>query len=115
MPDRPVLENLLHLLLLDDSNPRSMVYQIHRLQRVMADMPLEQQQEGLSEAQRILLIAYHELLLSEPEKLAHVISKAGNRTQLRRVLSRLGKTLSSLSELVTETYFAHTHDGERRL
>ncbi len=110
----PVLENLLHLLLLDDSNPRSMVYQIQRLQRVMADMPLEQQQEGLSDAQRILLVAYHELLLSEPEKLANVISKAGNRTQLRRVLVRLGKTLSSLSEQVTETYFAHT-DTERRL
>ncbi len=110
----PVLENLLHLLLLDDSNPRSLVYQIRRLQLVMADMPLEQQQEGLSESQRILLVAYHELLLSEPGKLANVISKAGNRTQLKRVLSRLGKTLASLSELVTATYFAHTQDSGRR-
>lgn len=107
----PTLENLLHLLLLDDTNPRSMIYQIAHLQSVMAEMPLEQSNEGLSESQRILLIAYHELILAEPDKLANIISKAGNRTQLRRVLKRLDGTLSKLSELVTATYFAHTHSA----
>ncbi len=106
----PVLENLLHLLLLDETNPRSMIYQIERLQAVMKEMPLEQDLDGMSEAQLVLLSAYHELLLSEPGKMANVISKAGNRTQLRRVLARLDTTLSSLSELVTAAYFAHTHN-----
>jgi len=104
----PRLENLLHLLLLDESNPRSMIYQISQLQAVMAEMPMEQSSEGLSDAQRILLIAYHELMLAEPEKMTHLISKAGNRTQLRRVLNQLDTTLGTLSELVTATYFAHT-------
>ena len=106
----PTLENLLHLLLLDETNPRSMIYQITQLQEVMAEMPLDQSNEGLSESQRILLIAYHELVLAEPEKMANVISKAGNRTQLRRVLKRLSNTLGTLSELVTATYFAHTQN-----
>ncbi len=104
----PRLDNLLHLLLLDETNPRSVVFQITRLQDVMREMPLDQAGEGLSESQRILLNAYHELTLADPQKLADVISKAGNRTQLRRVLQRLDKTLSGLSELVTATYFAHT-------
>ncbi len=104
----PTLENLLHLLLLDDSNPRSMIYQISGLQGVMAEMPLDQNNDGLSESQRILLIAYHELILAEASKMANVVSSAGNRTQLRRVLKRLDTTLSRLSELVTATYFAHT-------
>lgn len=109
----PTLENLLHLLLLDDSNPRSMIYQVSQLQKVMSEMPLDQDSDGLSESQRILLIAYHELILAEPAKMANVISKAGNRTQLRRVLNRLDTTLSTLSELVTATYFAHTQNPER--
>jgi uncharacterized circularly permuted ATP-grasp superfamily protein/uncharacterized alpha-E superfamily protein len=108
----PNLENLLHLLLLDDSNPRSMIYQISELQKVMSEMPLDQDSDGLSESQRILLIAYHELVLAEPNKMANVISKAGNRTQLRRVLKRLDTTLTTLSELVTATYFAHTLNAE---
>ena len=74
----------------------------------MSEMPLDQDSDGLSESQRILLIAYHELILAEPHKMANIISKAGNRTQLRRVLNRLDTTLSTLSELVTATYFAHT-------
>lgn len=106
----PTLENLLHLLLLDDTNPRSMIYQIGQLQKVMAEMPLEQDNDGLSASQRILLIAFHELTLAEPTKLANVVSKAGNRTQLRRVLRHLDGTLKTLSELVTATYFAHTQD-----
>jgi uncharacterized alpha-E superfamily protein len=106
--NNPTLENLVHLLLLDETNPRSMIYQIIRLQKVMEEMPMEQNHDGLSESQRILLNAYHELVLSDPQKLATIVSKAGNRTQLRRVLQRLDKTFASLSELVTATYFAHT-------
>ncbi len=104
----PNLENALELLLLDEINPRSVIYQISQLRDVMEAMPLDQTGDSMSESQRILLVAYHELTLAEPEKLANVISKAGNRTQLRRVLSRMDGTLKRLSELVTETYFAHT-------
>lgn len=105
---QPILENLLHLLLLDEANPRSLIYQVSRLQNVMHEMPLDQANDGLSDSQRILLSAYHELTLAEPEKLATVISKTGNRTQLRRVIQRLDKTFDNLSELVTATYFSHT-------
>jgi uncharacterized circularly permuted ATP-grasp superfamily protein/uncharacterized alpha-E superfamily protein len=106
----PVLENLLHLLLLDESNPRSVVYQIERLREHMSFMPLEQTSDQMSDSQRILLTAYHELTLADPEKLASVVSKAGNRTQLRRILSRLDTTLTDLSEIITATYFAHTDE-----
>ena len=109
----PVLENLLDLLLLDNTNPRSVLYQIQRLQEVMSEMPLEQNAENMSAAQRLLLVAHHELLLADTDKLANVISRAGNRTQLRRVLQRLDESLTGLSELVTATYFAHTHQSSQ--
>ena len=74
----------------------------------MAIPPLELTADEMSDSQRILLSAYHELTLADPEKLASVVSKAGNRTQLRRVLSRLDATLTKLSEIITATYFSHT-------
>ena len=109
----PRLDQVLHLLLLDEANPRSVVFQIQRLSRVMQDMPLDQSSEGLSESQRLLLSAYHELTLAEPAKMAGVVSKAGNRTQLRRVLKRLETTLATLSQRITETYFAHISGAGR--
>lgn len=109
-----VLESVIHLLLLDDANPRSMMYQISALRDLMTAMPQEQDFDELSEAQRLLLSAYHELILAEPNKLASVISRAGNRTQLRRVLQRLDNTLNRLSEILTATYFAHTHLYDRK-
>ena len=109
----PTLGNTLHLLLLDEANPRSTIYQVAQLREVMEHMPLDVSGDGLSESQRMLLSAYHELTLSDPRKLAEVISKSGNRTQLRRVLQRLETTMTSLSQVVTETYFAHTSNSGR--
>ncbi|MEM7080372.1 MAG: alpha-E domain-containing protein, partial [Pseudomonadota bacterium] len=96
------------LLVLDESNPRSLIYQVEQLRALMASMPLDQKDEQLSDSQRLLLAAYHELILAEPNKLADVISKAGNRTQLRRILQRLDATFAQLSQLLTATYFSHT-------
>lgn len=111
----PDLDTVLELLLMDTVNPRSLIYQVQRLQDVMQEMPLDQHADGLSDSRRILLNAYHELLLADPAKLATVISKAGNRTQLRRVLQRLETSLNSLSMLVNDTYFSHTgSSGQRR-
>ena len=107
------MDHVLHLLLLDDSNPRSITYQIEQLKALMADMPLDQASDQRSESQRILLSALHELMLADPEKLADVVSKAGNRTQLRRVLNRLETTMTSLSQQITDTYFSHTAGSGR--
>lgn len=109
----PRLEHVLHLLLLDEANPRSVIFQVQRLTHVMQDMPLDQRSEGLSESQRLLLSAYHEMILSDPDRLADVISKTGTRTQLRRVLKRLDTTLVTLSQRITETYFSHTSGAGR--
>ena len=109
----PRLDHVLHLLLLDDSNPRSITYQIEQLKALMAEMPLDQASDQRSESQRILLSALHELMLADPEKLADVVSKAGNRTQLRRVLNRLETTMTSLSQQITDTYFSHTAGSGR--
>jgi uncharacterized circularly permuted ATP-grasp superfamily protein/uncharacterized alpha-E superfamily protein len=109
----PTLHTVLDLLLVDNSNPRSLAYQIETLQTHITTMPLEPRNGTLSEPARILLAAQNELALADVDKLAHVISKNGLHTHLNRLLKRLEKSMQSLHEVVTRTYFDHTL-GHRR-
>jgi len=106
----PTLHTALDLLLTDNSNPRSVAYQIETLQAHMATMPMEQGDGKLSESARILLAAHNELALADVRKLAEVISKQGMHTHLNRLLKRLEEYMQSLLESVTRTYFDHTVD-----
>ncbi|MDH3640576.1 MAG: circularly permuted type 2 ATP-grasp protein [Gammaproteobacteria bacterium] len=109
----PTLSTALDLLLTDNSNPRSVIYQIEKLQAHMATMPLEQNDGALSESARILLAAHSDLALTDIDKLVEVISKQGLRTHLNRLLKRLEKSMGSLHEVVTRTYFDHTISHRR--
>jgi uncharacterized alpha-E superfamily protein len=104
----PTLATVLDLLLVDDTNPRSVAYQIGMLREHMATMPLEQRDGSLSESGRILLAAQSELALADTVKLAEVISRKGLRTHLNRLLGRLEESMNGLHEVVTRTYFDHT-------
>ncbi|MCZ6710290.1 MAG: circularly permuted type 2 ATP-grasp protein, partial [Gammaproteobacteria bacterium] len=109
----PTLHTVLDLLLVDNSNPRSLAYQIETLQTHMTTMPLEPRNGTLSESARLLLAAHNELALVDVDKLVHVISKNGLHTHLNRLLKRLEKSMQSLHEIVTRTYFDHSI-GRRR-
>ncbi len=104
----PTLATVLDLLLVDDTNPRSVAYQIGLLREHMATMPLERRDGSLSESGRILLAAQSELALADTAKLAEVISKKGLRTHLSRLLDRLEDAMTALHDVVTRTYFDHT-------
>jgi uncharacterized alpha-E superfamily protein len=106
----PTLHTALDLLLIDNSNPRSVAYQIEALQAHMATMPLEQRDGTLSESARILLAAHNELALADINKLVDVISKQGLHTHLNRLLKRLEQSMQGLHEVVTRTYFDHSFD-----
>ena len=104
----PSLNTVLDLLLIDNSNPRAVVYQIEALQRHFQAMPKEQLDQGLNETERLLLAAHSELALADVEKLISVLSKTGVRTHLNRLLKRVEQNLAAFQEVVTRTYFDHT-------
>jgi uncharacterized alpha-E superfamily protein len=109
----PTPESVLDLLLLDGSNPRSVIHQINTMQPHLAVMPLEGREGTLSDAARVLLIAQNELILADVSQLASVISKGGTRTRLDRVLRRIEDSADELSRIITRTYFTHTPRQER--
>ncbi len=101
----PSLETVLDLLLTDNSNPRGLLLQIETLQRHMATMPRAGREGLLPEAERLLLATHSELSLADLDKLTAIISKAGLRTHLARLLKRTEQNLSDLQAVLTSTYF----------
>jgi uncharacterized circularly permuted ATP-grasp superfamily protein/uncharacterized alpha-E superfamily protein len=104
----PTLNTALDLLLIDNSNPRSVAHQIETLQAHMSTMPLEQGDGTLSESARILLAAHNELALADVDKMVGVISSQGTRSQLNRLLKHVEKSMTNLHDVLTRTYFDHT-------
>lgn len=104
----PTVNTVLDLLLVDNSNPRSVIHQIDSLKRHFETMPKSEEEDGLSEADRLLLATQSELILAEIDKLTSVVSKNGVRTHLNRMLKRVDENLVRLQDVITQTYFQHT-------
>lgn len=109
----PTLVTALDLLITDSSNPRGLIHQLETLQRHLTTMPKIGAEQDLSEAERLLLAAHTDLALADMEKLTAVLSKAGIRTHLNRLLKRTEDHLFELQGVITKTYFdpsvAHRH------
>ncbi|NBC23877.1 MAG: hypothetical protein GVY21_10415 [Gammaproteobacteria bacterium] len=108
----PQTAAVLDLVLADESNPRSLAFQLASMRTHMDVMPLEDLHGHLSRAQKLLISMHTEVLLADVDKLAHTTSTGGNRTHLNRLLNRTEKSIEHLTQLITQTYFSHS-EGHR--
>jgi uncharacterized circularly permuted ATP-grasp superfamily protein/uncharacterized alpha-E superfamily protein len=99
---------VLDLVLADESNPRSLAFQLGAMRGHMEVMPLEDLHGHLSQAQKVLLSMHTDVLLADMDKLANTTSRIGNRTHLNRLLTRCETGVETLTQLVTQTYFSHS-------
>ncbi|MFU8816953.1 MAG: circularly permuted type 2 ATP-grasp protein, partial [Pseudomonadales bacterium] len=99
---------VLDLLLADESNPRSLAFQLSVMRTHMEVMPLEDLHGHLSRAQKLLMSMHTDVLLADVDKLANTISRSGNRTHLNRLMTRCEKGIGTLTQLITQTYFSHS-------
>ncbi len=97
----------LELLLYDQTNPRSVFYQIKLLSQHISELPSANTGSGLSEEDRLLLEATTAIQLSRPEVLADTASKDGLRTELDQLLLRVQALLQSASSQISNKYFDH--------
>lgn len=104
----PQLPAVLDLVLADESNPRSLVFQLADMKAHMSVMPLEGLDGHLSRAQRNLIAMHTDVTLADVDKLATVTSRNGKRTHLDRLLNRCEEGLDTLTDQVTQTYFSHS-------
>jgi uncharacterized alpha-E superfamily protein len=101
----PDIRHGVALMVLDESNPRGLIYQIERLHRHVRVLPAVEQQQGLSRAGRLTLEALTALRLSRLDELA--ACDASGAIGLAPLLSRCDLLLRSLADVLAECYFDH--------
>jgi uncharacterized alpha-E superfamily protein len=101
------LETTLELLLLDETNPRSLVYQLNHLQQHISELPKDRVDHRLNHEERLVLKVLTNLRLADLGTLSVVKDGARSYERLGRLLSRLEKLLIQTSETLSCKYFTH--------
>jgi uncharacterized alpha-E superfamily protein len=94
------------LLLADDTNPRSVLYQMRALDDHIRALPPLPGAGVRSPQLRLVLSAQNELELAEIERMC-APDEHGARPALDQLLRRLGTILPALSDSLSDTYLNH--------
>lgn len=103
----PHIAAVFDLLILDDTNPRSLIFQLSQLQKHFDRLPIEQQSAQLSVGERVLLECTTRVRLMDPNELAQL--KTGwEKSAAAQLLTDTLNSLPKLSEAIAVSYFAHS-------
>lgn len=102
----PMMAPVIDLLLLDETNPRSVAFQIAALLQHVDNLPAVVSPPARSDAQRIILSLSTAVRLAEIPILCEADAD-GYRGTLAALLDRLDASLPRLSEAITRDYFSH--------
>jgi len=97
---------VLDLLLADEANPRSLVYQLAALAASVDRLPRNESAPGRSEAQRVILSALTRFRVAEIGPLARP-DASGRRMALDAFLGQLEAEIPVLSDALSRDYFTH--------
>jgi uncharacterized alpha-E superfamily protein len=103
----PILPPVIDLLLLDETNPRSVGFQLAALIDHVDQLPRDADENLRTPEQRLVLSMLTEVRLAEIAPLCDEDSE-GRRGALESLLDVIGTGLPQLSELITRDYFSHT-------
>jgi uncharacterized alpha-E superfamily protein len=107
----PSLPLVLDLLLLDETNPRSLAYQLAAIAEHLEGLPDGARGAGLSEDRRLSLSALTAVRLADMEAIAQEESRLG----LDELLSAELEILPELSNAIGRHYFNLTDDAPHRV
>ncbi len=102
----PMLAPVIDLLLLDETNPRSVAFQLAALLGHVDNLPVIVSPPARSAEQRIMLSLSTAVRLAEIPVLCQANS-TGHRKPLAMLLGQLDADLPKLSEAITRDYFSH--------
>ena len=106
------LAPVLDLLLADDSNPRSLVFQLAALNAHVENLPRDKAIPHLNHEMRLTMSALSSVRLMEIEKLCQARPN-GVREDLETLLAKLDEGLPALSESITRTYLSHAETSRQ--
>ncbi|HEX6985631.1 MAG TPA: circularly permuted type 2 ATP-grasp protein, partial [Planctomycetaceae bacterium] len=96
---------VLDLLLTDDTNPRSVAFQLNTLVRHIDDLPRDDRQAGLWAEQRQALTLLHAVRTFDPLSLG---PDPGRDGELAGLLQQIAYGLPELSDAITHRYLHHS-------
>jgi len=111
---RAGIELALELIMLDSSNPRSLLFQLERLQQHLVELPgMRPGASTLEEEERTLLGAVTTLKLARlPQLLAVAQDK---RPAMEELLAELDRLLLDFNTLISDKHFDHRTDAQQLL
>lgn len=102
------IANGLEIILLDQSNPRSLLYQIEQLRSHAGLLSDADHIRNLSRESRYILEASTMLQLCDLTELARVEPKTGTLSELDQLMARVQHLLTEMAAAIAERYFDHT-------
>ena len=102
----PQAPTVLDLILCDESNPRSVAYQVMVLMDHINNLPRDQNHAFSSREKKVIMSALHRLRLAEVTVLCET-SPDGSRPALEALILELTKDLPDFSDHLTQDYFSH--------
>ena len=98
---------LVDLLLLDEGNPRSVAFQLARLEEHIVKLPLGSAAQRFRPEDRMVLAALSEVRLVELGPLMH-LDRQGQRRRLQVLLRSISAKLKQLSDQLNRSYLIHS-------
>jgi len=103
----PDITAVYDLVLLDDTNPRSLLFQFNQLLKHFEKLPRERDSALPSSGEKILLDSLTRLRLVDPRSLAGRDAK-WHHTSVGAIITRVLRELPKLSDAMAASYFAHS-------
>jgi uncharacterized alpha-E superfamily protein len=103
----PNLVAVYDLVLLDETNPRSLLFQMLQMQKHLERLPRSDQRVLLGEDERVLLEVITRVRLLDPRELASHRGALMD-SEVARALEMVGKGLPQMSEILSAGYFSHS-------
>lgn len=100
------LAPVLDMLVTDESNPRSIAYQLVTLQAHVRDLPRRGDQAGYAPHDRLILSMIHQVRMVDIQQLSEA-HRLGDQERLDNLLTALERELPMLSHEVSNRYLIH--------
>ena len=102
------LSAVLELLLIEENNPRSIVYQIEQINKHLQHLPIDKYSTMLSPAEKKLLEALTLVRLCDIHTLVEVHEESLARENLHQFLHQIMDLLTKASNLINAQFFSLT-------
>lgn len=102
---------VIDLLVTDETNPRSLRYQLDRIADLLDQLPSVDAPVGLSTIQRIVIDLQYKVTTADPIELSELGSD-GTLEKLRDMLSSVALKLPQLSDGISARYLIHTESTQ---